>query len=143
MRNDMYDDLQKTREHLAYMIWKEKSFGEFQLASVLEDSLLYNLHDHIDSPYLSRIAYETARISVSTAIEVMNLNEFIVCESVRGVIHSMDRLGGDPIDLAEIVAAGALHAVELASNDEISDAYRNAVLNGVRSATDDMGVNYG
>lgn len=120
------------------MIAKEKLSGDFLLASVVQDSLLYTLHHHAESRDLFRLAHDTAKVSIQTAADTMYLNEFTVCEALRGVMHCMVTLGGDPVSMAASIATGAVVAVQHATPD--AHRYKTAIVNGICSAADDLGI---
>lgn len=139
MTNDFVQDVQDTKVHLGIMIAKEKQSGEFLLASVVQDSLLYNLHHHADSSELMKLAHHAAMVSIQSASEHMYLNSFTVHESMRGVMHSMVSLGGDPLLTAVAVATGGVLGLQVAAPDVVSE-YAGAVATGICSAADDMGI---
>ncbi|MCL6443232.1 MAG: hypothetical protein K6T83_07225 [Alicyclobacillus sp.] len=138
--NRFQNDLQQAKAHLAYMMWQEKPSGEFLLASVVEDSLLYNFSQHAESEDLLIIAEAAAAMAVQTAAKVIRLHEFTVTETVRGVMHSMVRLGGDPHALTGVIVKGALHGIKTLGVEGGPDKYLPAVLNGIRHAKMDMGL---
>lgn len=139
MTNDFLEDVEATKAHLAVMIAKEKLSGEFLLASVVQDSLLYNLHHHADSSELMRIAHDAAMVSIESAAEHMYLSQFTVHESMRGVMLSMVSLGGDPVLTAVAVATGGLAGLKLVAGDSVM-SYTGSIASGICSAVDDMGI---
>jgi len=139
LTNDISEYVQRTKEHLELMIAKEKQSGDFLLASVVQDSLLYTLHHHAESRDLFRLAHDAAKISIQSAAAMMYFNEFTVCESLRGVMHSMVTLGGDPVSMAASIATGAVVAVQHAALGDAAK-YKGAIVNGICSAADDLGI---
>jgi len=139
MTTDLLGDVQLTKKHLLKMITKEKSFGEFFLAAVVQDSLMYNLHQHADSQNLLEIAYKAAQVSVQSAIETMGLNDFVVSEAIRGVMHSMVSLGGNPVEMAMATAVGGWTGIESVIRTAAVD-YAGAIATGITTAVADLGL---
>lgn len=139
MTNDFLQDVEATKAHLGVMISKEKQSGEYLLASVVQDSLLYNLHHHADSSELMKLAHDAAMVSVQSAAEYMYLSQFTVHESMRGVMLSMVSLGGDPVLTAVAVATGGLLGLQTVA-PESGMQYANSISTGICSAVDDMGI---
>lgn len=131
-------NLRGTKQHLAYMMWQEHLSGEFLLSSVVEDSLLYTLNHHESSPELSTVAKRIAKISVQTAAEVICLTESTVHELVRGVMNSMLRLGGNPVEITRAVAVGAWHGLRDVSKDGGGRRFLHAIRSGISRAAEDM-----
>ena len=139
MQNVFSDHVAETKQHLGIMMAKERKSGDFLLASVVQDSLLYNLHQHANSQHLMDIAHAAAQISIQSAIEHMTVNEFTIRESVRGVMHSMVSLGGNPTMMSVAVSTGAVEALSELENNVTND-YTQAVIAGICSAVEDMGI---
>lgn len=127
-----------TREHLAYMVWQEHPHGQSLLSSIVEDSLLYTLKHHKSSPELSAVAKQSAKISVQTIAEMIHLDEVAVREAVQGVVKSMVRLGGNPMEIARAVIRGSWHGLMEISKDMSTSAFLHAIRHGVRTASRDM-----
>ncbi|MCF8563471.1 hypothetical protein LLE49_01775 [Alicyclobacillus tolerans] len=133
--------LEQVADHLALMIGKEKQNGEFLLASVVQDSLTYNFHAYAESPFLVDIAHDAAKVAVETTATHMYLNEFAVRESIRGVMHSIVTLSGDPVSVSVAVTTGALNGLEQFEPQEAELLpLRIAVVKGVCAAAEDMGL---
>ncbi|MBX5437753.1 MAG: hypothetical protein IRZ33_11140 [Alicyclobacillaceae bacterium] len=130
--------MQEARQHLSMMMAKEKRNGEFLLASVVQDSLIYQLQHHAHSPNLMNIAHRAARVAVESAAEHLHPHEFTIRESVRGVVHSMVNLGGDPAAIAVAVTTGGIAG--LAEVAQTEDGFKEAVVEGVCDAASDLGL---
>ncbi len=102
------DTLQSTADHLHLMIAKEKNSGDFLLASVVQDCLIYNLHHVSADEHFEEMVHECARISMEVIFETMYLNEFTIAESVRGIMHGIVALGMDPLVGSIAVTTGTL-----------------------------------
>lgn len=135
---DILQDVQDTKLHLGVMMAKERLSGEFLLASVVQDSLLYNLHQYADSLDLIDVAHHAAKVAVQTSVEEMGQNEFCLCEAIRGVMHSMVSLGGEPATMTVAVSTGGMAGVYAAAGD-VSTSGR-AIVIGICSAVEDMGI---
>ncbi|MFB5188973.1 hypothetical protein [Alicyclobacillus fastidiosus] len=131
-------NLRGSKQHLAYMMWQEHLSSEFLLSSVVEDSLLYTLNGRDISKELSTVAKGIAKMSVQTAAEVICLTESTVHELVRGVMSSMLRLGGNPVEITRAVAAGAWYGLREVSKEGGRRRFLHAIRSGISRATEDM-----
>ncbi len=129
------------RSHLVMMMSKEKLSGDFLLASVVQDSLIYNLHHHADSETLLELAHLAAQVAVEAAATQMSNNIFAVKESVRGTMHSMVTLGGEPVLVAMAIATGGLEGIRNSVPAEDASQYAAALVSGVATAVQDLGLN--
>ncbi|RIV17212.1 hypothetical protein D2Q93_15705 [Alicyclobacillaceae bacterium I2511] len=118
-----------------------KRIGEFQLAPVVQDSLLVTLTPFRGSPQLMNIAHFATQTAVKTAVVQHDSTPFTVVAAVRGSMHAMLNLSGHPMPSAIAVATGglsALHSLELGR----PEAYRKAVVSGIRTAVEELGMDW-
>lgn len=128
------------RSHLSRMMSMEKQSGEFLLASVVQDSLLYNLNHHVKSDTLLEIAHLAAEMAIETAAAEMSMNTFAVTESIRGVMHTMVTLGGGPEVVTVAITTGALSGIQrIVPMEEVAE-YSSAIVTGLIMAADDLGL---
>lgn len=139
MATDLPNDIHQTKKHLLTMISKEKLFGDFFLAAVVQDSLTYNLHQYADSPILMEVAHKAAQVSIRSAVETIGLNAFVVSESIRGVMHTMASLGGNPIAISMAVTVGGWMGIEDVIGTSTKD-YSEAIAVGIAAAANDLGL---
>lgn len=133
-------DIKHTKQHLCRQLLKEKLHGEYFLAAIVQDSLLYNLHHHADSQRLAELAESAAEMAVESVIETLHANEFAVSESIRGVMHTMVALGGNPIDIAVVTAVGGTKSVKRAITPDKASDYAQQIISGITSAAQDLGT---
>lgn len=139
VRQEVMRDVLDTKHHLSFMMAQERASGDFYLAAVVQDSLTYSLYHHADSEDLAEIARTVSQVSIQSAAETMGDSEFVVSESVRGVMHSMVGLGGDPLEMAMSVAMGGMMGVERAYEGDLDSRFR-AIIGGISTALADLGV---
>jgi hypothetical protein len=139
METNMATDMKHTRTHLRRAMNRERLSGEYFLAAVIQDSLLYNLAHHADSRALMDIAHDASGFAVQSAAEMMDSNQFAVSESVRGVMHSMVSLGGEPVQMAIAIYIGGWTGLDTVSQGNVDDSL-NAIASGILSAEEDLGI---
>jgi hypothetical protein len=139
MEMNLVADMKHTRTHLRGAMNREQLSGEFFLAAVIQDSLLHTLAHHADSHALMDIAHDASGLAVQSAAEMMHRNEFAVSESVRGVMHSMVSLGGEPVQMAIAIYLGGSTGLHHVSHWDVEDSV-NAIASGILSAAEDLGI---
>lgn len=139
MSLDVTGNSMEWREHLSYMMSMERQSGEFLLASVVHDSLLYNLQHHADSDTLLEIAHLAAEVAVETAASEMGTNAFAITESIRGVMHTMATLGGTPEIVAVAITTGALDGIAESHPSVSHSEYAKSIVNGLVMGAEDLG----
>ena len=135
----LLQDVIDTKQHLMLMMSQERSSGDYYLAAVVQDSLTFSLYHHAHSRDLAEIARTVSQVSIQSAAETMGDSEFVVSESVRGVMHSMVGLGGDALEMAMSVAMGGMMGVERVFEGDLDPRFR-AIINGISAALSDLGV---
>ncbi len=134
LRRHMEEDLRRA-------IAEEKRLGEFQLASVVQNSLLTSLSTLAGSPHMMKITHYATQIAVKSAVVHMNSSTFTVSEAVRGSMHATLNLSGHPMPTAIAVVTGGLSATHRLDLGR-TEAYRKAVVSGIRAAVEDMGLDW-
>lgn len=139
MKPNLARDLQHTKKHLRNSLRKEERNGDFYMAAVVQDSLIYSLHHYADSEYLPYIANQATQLTIEAAEGKLGLNEFTVTESIRGVLHAMTGIGAVPEAIADDVLEGACEVIaEISPGDSLS--YSDAIANGMLGALSDLGL---
>jgi hypothetical protein len=126
------------KEQMKATIIKEKDSGEFFLASVIQDSLLSSLQFASTGKELMQTAHHAAEVTVQATAETLDFNEFVVSESMRGVMHTVVTLGGDPVQMSVAVSVGAVQGVRTVTGN-VSEKYLQAITLGISSAAEDLG----
>ncbi|WDL97489.1 hypothetical protein [Alicyclobacillus sp. ALC3] len=122
--------------HLRHMIELEKRSGDFLLASVIQDSLVYNLHGYVNHQELNQISRFASEIAVKAAVEALHRDPSTILQTCRGVMHALANLGLDPVVAAISVTFGTLHYLA----DTADELDVNAIVKGVSRAADELGV---
>ncbi|UOF90570.1 hypothetical protein LSG31_22385 [Fodinisporobacter ferrooxydans] len=85
------------KQYLHEAIAEDNTSGaEYFLASIVQDAVIHECFETEDDENLKKMAHRAARLAINSVHESMGINSFIVCETVRGVIHGLVALGGDP-----------------------------------------------
>lgn len=129
-------DLVELEVHLRRMIDMEKQSGDFLLASVIQDSLVYNLHHYANRQELSQISRFAAELAVKAAVESLHRDPSTIRQTVRGVMHALTNLAIDPVVAAISVTFGTLHYL----GDTADQLDVKAMINGVTQSAEELGV---
>lgn len=150
--------MQEAEQHLAWMMAEEQLSGEYYLAAVVQDSLVFSLHEFAGAPDLPRVAHLAAEMAVRSALRVVGGHRFAVHEAVRGTYHAVINLGGDATVMAVPVATGAVRALDVVQAAEeapwpssrpgihgaspLTADLAAAIVSGLCAAADDLGIDH-
>ncbi|MCL6517267.1 hypothetical protein [Alicyclobacillus sp.] len=131
--------LHEAEQHLMEMVNEERRAGEYYLAAVVQDSLVYSLHGWAGSIALPQVGQRAAELAVRCAHRGVGGHRFAVHEAVRGAYHALINLGGAPAEMASAVATGAMAAVSEAEREAAADL-TDAIVSGLCAAAADLGL---
>ncbi|MDQ0189023.1 hypothetical protein JI721_01925 [Alicyclobacillus cycloheptanicus] len=122
--------------HLRLMIEKEKRSGDFLLASVIQDCLVYNLHGHVGHAELDHMSRYASELAVKVALQSLHRDPATIRETTRGVMHALTNLGVNPMVAAISVTFGTVQCL----GPSLTPLDTAAVIRGVAQAADELGV---
>ncbi|MCL6599937.1 MAG: hypothetical protein K6T81_14565 [Alicyclobacillus macrosporangiidus] len=148
--------MQEAEQHLVWMMAEEQLSGEYYLAAVVQDSLVFSLHEFAEAHDLLQVAHLAAEMAVRSALRMVGRHRFAVHEAVRGTYHALINLGGDATVMAVPVATGTLRALDGVPAAEgalwssarpgsqgaspLTADLAAAVVSGLCAAADDLGI---
>lgn len=127
------------KQYLHAAIAEDNTSGaEYFLASIVQDAVIHECFETEDKENLKKMGHRAARLALNSVNESMGINSFIVCETVRGVIHGLVALGGEPITMTR----EAIHGFCLESRKNGLPVYEIArgIAIGIKMTARDLGV---
>jgi hypothetical protein len=127
------------KQYLHAAIAEDNTSGaEYFLASIVQDAVIHECYLTEDHNHLSSMAHRAARLALNAVNESMGLNSFIICETVRGVIHGLVSLGADPVSITREVIRGI--CMESAKSNVSYEDVTRGITVGVKMTARDLGI---
>src|ERR1700730_18483713 len=127
------------KKYLQEAISEDNTSGaEYFLASIVQDAVIQECTNSAEHEQLRKLAQRATLLALHGVHDSMGLNSFIICETVRGVIHGLVALGGDPLEMAEIVIT-SLCVGSIRADYPTSEVTRGMKV-GIKMAARDLGL---